>query len=115
MKEVFETLSLGTESALRSLGKVIAPAIVNRIILIFGGTLAMSAFSIQKDFMELSEIFTVGLANATALQAGVYYGETNRKAMRAMGKAAHKYCFAFLGIVSVVMVFLAKPIAGIYI
>lgn len=115
LKEILETLSLGTEKALRSLSKVIAPAIVNRIILIFGGTIAMSAFSIQKDFMDLAEIFTAGIADATALMAGVYYGEMNSETIHAVGKSAHKRCAIFLGGVGVILVLFAKPIAGFYI
>lgn len=115
LKEIMETLSFGTEKALRSLSKVIAPAIVNRIILIFGGTIAMSAFSIQKDFMDLAEIVTVGIADATALMAGVYYGEMNSETIHAVGKNAHKNIAVFLGVVCAVLVIFAKPIAGFYI
>ena len=114
-KEIFETLSLGTERSLRSFGRVISPMIVNRIIIIYGGTIAMSAFSIQKDFMELSEIFATGLADATALQAGVYYGEMNSETIRATGKSAHRYCGIFIGAVGLLLIVLARPIAGLYV
>ncbi|MER2152250.1 MAG: MATE family efflux transporter [Candidatus Limivicinus sp.] len=50
--EMFSVLSLGTEKALRSFSNFISPVIVNRIILLFGGTIAMSAFSIQKDLVS---------------------------------------------------------------
>ena len=115
LKEILETLSLGTERALRSLSKVIAPSIVNRIILIFGGTIAMSAFSIQKDLINFSEIFISGIADATALMAGVYYGEMNSETIHSVGKSAHKNCAIFLGVVCAVLVIFAKPIAGFYI
>ena len=114
-KEVFSVLSLGTERALRSLGTFISPVIVNRIILLFGGTIAMTAFSVQKDLINFAEIFAWGLANTTALQAGVYYGEMNTGSMWAMGRSAHKYCAIFLGLTGLVLVVLAKPIAMLYI
>ena len=82
-KELLSVLSLGTEKALRSFSNFISPVIVNRIILLFGGTIAMSAFSIQKDLVNFTEIFASGLANAAALQAGVYDGEMNSEAMLA--------------------------------
>lgn len=75
----------------------------------------MSAFSVQKDLISFAEIATVGLADATALQAGVYYGEMNRETIHAMGKTAHKFCFLSHGIIGVILVLFAKPIAGIYI
>ncbi len=113
-EELLNVLSLGTEKALRSLSTFISPVIVNRIILLFGGVIAMSAFSIQRDLINFTEIFASGLANATALQAGVYYGEKNSEAMREMGRSAHKYCALFLGFSALVLVFLSRPIAMMY-
>ena len=113
-KEIFSVLSLGTEKALRSFSNFISPVIVNRIILLFGGTIAMSAFSIQKDLVNFTEIFASGLANATAIQAGVYYGEMNSEAMLAMGRSVHKYCALFLGLTGLGLVFLSRPIAMLY-
>ena len=114
-KEVFSVLSLGTEKAMRSFSNFISPVIVNRIILLFGGTLAMSAFSIQKDLINFAEIFAWGLANTTALQAGVYYGEMNTGSMWAMGRSAHKYCALFLGITGLSFIVFSRPIAMLYI
>lgn len=74
----------------------------------------MSAFSIQRDLINFTEIFASGLANATALQAGVYYGEKNSEAMREMGRSVHKYCALFLGFVALVLVFLSRTIAMMY-
>ena len=113
-KEILSVLSLGTEKALRSFSNFISPVIVNRIILLFGGTIAMSAFSIQKDLVNFTEIFASGLANATAIQAGVYYGEMNSEAMLAMGRSVHKYCALFLGLTGLGLVFLSRPIAMLY-
>ena len=113
-EELFNVLSLGTENALRSFSNFISPVIVNRIIFLFGGTIAMSAYSIQRDLINFTDIFAFGLANATALQAGVYYGEKNSEAMREMGKSAHKYCALFLGFVALVLVFFSRPIAMMY-
>ena len=113
-EELFNVLSLGTENALRSFSNFISPVIVNRIIFLFGGTIAMSAYSIQRDLINFTEIFAFGLANATALQAGVYYGEKNSEAMREMGKSAHKYCALFLGFAALVLVFFSRPIAMMY-
>ncbi len=113
--EALETLSRGSERALRSLGKVVSPMIVNRLVLHFGGAMAMSAFSIQKDLIEFTEILAMGLADAVALQAGVYYGEKNAETMRAMGRTAHRTCFIFLGAAGAILLAFARQIAGFYV
>lgn len=115
IKEVLDILSLGTEKALTSLCNFISPVIVARIILLFGGTLAMSAYSIEKDLINFTDIFASAFANATALQAGVYFGEMNGETMHAMGRSVHKYCALFLGTTMFLFIFLSKPIAMLYI
>ena len=114
-KEIFETLSLGTERSLRSMSNFISPLIVNRIILYFGGTIAMSAFAIQKDMIAFVEIFATGLADATALQSGVYYGEMNRDGIFSTGRSLHRFTMLFLGGACLVLTLLSRPIAGMYI
>lgn len=114
-REITETLSLGTEKSLRSLGKVISPIILNRIVLFYGGSIAMSAFAVQNDLIDITEIFSAGLADAVALQAGIYYGERNKEALHAMGKAVHKLCAVFLGGMGAVLILLSRPIAMLYI
>ena len=115
LREFIDALSYGSEKALRSLSNFISPTIVNRIFLFYGGTVVMSAFSVQKDLMSITEIFASGIADATALQMSVYYGEMNPEYIKAAGASAHKNCAALLGIIAAVLIVLAKPVAGIYI
>jgi Na+-driven multidrug efflux pump/anti-sigma regulatory factor (Ser/Thr protein kinase) len=115
VKEIFATLARGTERALRSLGNFVSPAIVNRIILLYGGTLAMSAFSIQRDLVAFVEIFASGLADATALQSGVFYGEMNSEAVNSTGRSAHRINAMFLGASLIVLTLFSRFVAGIYI
>lgn len=113
--ELCEALTLGSERSLRSLGKVISPLIVNRIVLYFGGTIAMAAFSVEKDLLHFIDIFSTGLADAVALQTTVHYAEMNGEAIHAMGRSAHKVCAIFLGATCVILVLFSRPIARLYI
>ncbi|MBR5087856.1 MAG: ATP-binding protein [Ruminiclostridium sp.] len=113
--ELLETFQLGSERATTSLGVVVSSSILNRLILYYGGTLAMSAYAVQKDMFTFSEVFAVGLANATALQTSVNYGEMNGEYVYATGKIAHRNCLICLGCICAILLFLARPIAGLYI
>lgn len=110
LAELLEALQLGSERATSSLGIVVSSSILNRLILYFGGTIAMSAYAVQKDMLAFSEIFAVGLANATALQISVNYAEMNGESVYASGRSAHKHCFIFLGLLSAVFLFLPDPL-----
>lgn len=112
--EFIHMLSFGTEKALRRFGNVLRPVLINRLILFYGGAAAMTAMSIRNNVTNFTEVFTVGIADALGLLAGIYYGEKNAEAMTNLGKNAHRSCAVFCGGTSVLLLILAKPIAGYY-
>ena len=112
--EFFHWLSYGTEKAWRRLGNVIRPVFVNKLVLFYGGTMAMTAVSVRANICELSEIFAVGLADTVGLLAGIYYGEKNAEAELVLGKKVHTTCGIFCGAVSFILLLLSLPIAVFY-
>ena len=114
IKEFFNWLSYGTEKAWRRLGNFIRPVFVNKLVLFYGGTMAMSAMSVRGNICELSEIFAVGLADTVGLLAGIYYGEKNAEAEHILGKKVHSTCAIFCGAVSFILIAFSYPIAKFY-
>lgn len=114
-KEMLEVMSLGTEKALRRIGNVIAPVVVNKMIIHYGGLLAMSAMAIQNNVNNFVSFMAVGLADATALQAGIFYGEKNDEAIRETGNCVHRNIGIFLASMSVFILIFSRPIVAIYI
>ncbi|MBQ3425818.1 MAG: ATP-binding protein [Clostridia bacterium] len=114
-REMRELLSYGTEKALRRVTNVIAPVVVNNIIIFYGGADAMAAMTIQKDMLNFVEILAVGLADATSLQMGVLFGEKNDEAIREIGHCVHKFNAIFLGGVMVLLIIFSKFVASLYI
>ena len=115
MEEMLHLLSCGTEKALRRLGSVVRPVLVNKLIIFYGGTLAMTAMSVQSSLWDFSQFFAVGLADAAALLVGVLFGEMNDEGIREVGKCIHRYCAIFCGAICLIFFLFARPIAKLYI
>ena len=114
VKEFIHLLSMGTEKAWRRLGNVIRPIVINKMVLLAGGTMAMTAMSVRGNVSDVTEVLAVGLADTVGLLAGIYYGEKNMEAERALGKSAHRSTFIFCISVAILLILLSGPIAGFY-
>ena len=113
-KEMLRLLSCGTEKALRRVGGVLRPILLNKMIIFYGGTVAMSAMSVQNS-LSVAQFFTAGLADAVALLCGVFFGEINDEALRETGNCVHRNCALYCGAVCALLLIFAKPVAGFYI
>lgn len=113
-KEMLKVLSFGTEKALRRLSNVIAPIFINKIIIHYGGSTAMTAMAVEKQLMDFAEFMGVGLADSTSLQIGVFYGEKDDESIREVGNLVHRYTAIFVGVITVLFLVLARPLASLY-
>lgn len=114
-REMLRLLSCGTEKALRRVGSVLRPLLVNKMIIFYGGTVAMSAMSVRSGLCDFAHFFAIGLADAVALLGGVFFGEMNDEALREMGNCAHRNCALYCGAVCALLLIFSKPIARFYI
>lgn len=115
LKEMLSVLYNGTEKALRRLGNVLRPVLVNKLIIFYGGALAMTAMSVQSSLQDFSHFFAVGLADAAALLVGVLFGEMNDEGIRETGKCIHRNCAIFCGAICLLFFLLARPVAKLYV
>ena len=115
VREFLRMLVYGSEKAVRRLANTLRPIILNTAIISYGGTAAMSAFSVRNNFSNFAEIFGAGIASAVSLLTGVYYGEINAEGIEAVDNCKNRMIFLCTGAVCVLMFFFAKPVACLYI
>lgn len=115
VKETLHLLSCGTEKALRRLANVVRPVFLNKLIIFYGGAMAMTAMSVNNSVSDFTRFFAVGLADATALMVGVLFGEMNEEGIHESVKCALRYCAVFCGCICVLFMIFARPIAKFYI
>lgn len=115
VKEMLGVLSNGTEKALRRLGNVLRPVLVNKLIIFYGGAMAMTAMSVENSLGGFAQFLAVGLADATAMLVGVLFGEMNDEGIREAANCVHRNCALFCGAICVFFLVFARPIAKIFI
>ena len=113
--EILRIVSSGTEKVIRYTLNTISMILMNKLIIHYGGALAMSAMAVRNQVDDFADIMALALAEAVSIQAGVLYGEKNSEAIRATGNYAHRCCALFLGGVCVIGTLLSGAIASIYI
>ena len=85
------------------------------MVIFYGSAMAMTAMSINNSVSDFARFFAVGLADATALQVGVLFGEMNEEGIHESVKCALRCCLIFCGFVCAVFLIFARQIAGLYI
>ena len=114
-KEFMQLLSRGTEKAIRRISAVIRPIIMNKLIIFYGGAMAMTAMSVEHSVSNFVYFFAVGLADTIALMVGVLYGEMNEEGIHQAVRSALRYCAVFCGGIGVLLLVFSKPIASLYV
>lgn len=114
-KEYSRIILLGSGVAFKRFGNVLRPIILNRLIIFYGGTIAMSALSIRNNFSYFALIATMGLTEATLLLLGIYFGEKNDEAIEVLYKFANKFGLILSCVIAALLVFFARPIMRIYV
>ena len=115
LREIGSMLSNGTEKALRRLGNVLQPILVNKLILAYGGTIAMTVMSVHSSVGNFTQFVGVGLADTLALLAGVFYGEMNDEAILESHRNVLRYILWICGPISVLLWIFASPIARLFV
>ena len=115
VKEFLLMLVNGSEKAIKRASNTIRPIVLNTIIIAYGGTTAMSVLSVRNNFSNFAEILGSGIAAATALLVGVYYGEINGEAIDETDAYSKKMIGIFSGSTCILMLIFARQIAGLYI
>lgn len=115
VREFIQMLKSGTEKAIKRLANTLRPIILNKVIIFYGGSAAMSALSIQNNFSNFAGIFGMGIASAVMLLCGVYYGEINEEKIDAVNQYEHKMVLRFCGTICALMLIFSKQIVNLYI
>ena len=107
-------IAMGLPKAIRRAAGIIRPLMLNHLVLIIGGSTAMSAWSARNSLDTLGDTVGTGIAAATMLLFGILYGEANRDGIIQVCRLAMKYIFVLVGAVSLVFFIFAPWLADLY-
>lgn len=72
-----ELINKGLPKATRRVCNIFRPVIINHLVLMIGGSLAMSAMSVQHSVAEFLELLGTCCGDVVVLMCSVFYGEEN--------------------------------------
>ena len=109
-----ELFTRGMPKAVRRFCNVIRPWLVNRMILIVGGNLAMAAFSVQNSSAELFELLGTCCGDAVVMMCGIFFGEENEDDLKRTITIAFRYVLFGVIPIAALCFFGARLVAAFY-
>lgn len=104
----------GWSKALKRICSTLKPLILNRLSLLLGTSLALSAYSITGQVRDVLISYSAGTAGAAMLLGTLLYGQNDRDGLRILSDIAMKTVWLAAALGGVCILF-AKTIAGIFI
>lgn len=113
MDEMKQVVMTGVPSALNRACLTVRGIILNHLLLVLGGSLAVSALSVQNTVNQMLGAVTMGVGMTVVMMGGIFYGEKDESALGRTLKVALRIGFVLsAGTVLLVFVF-ADPIVGL--
>ena len=107
-------IAMGLPKAIRKGANIVRPLFLNHLVLIIGGSTAMSAMATRNSLDSLGDVVGSGIAAAVMLLVGVLYGEENRDGIMQVCRLSMKWVSLAVGAVAVAMFVLAPWLADLY-
>lgn len=114
LKEFCNVFVTGIPSALNRGCMTIRGIILNRLLIVLGGSLAVSALAVQNNVNNLLSSLTMGVGMTVMLMAGIFYGEKDENALAKTLKISLKTGIILSTIVSVLVIIFAEPVVGMF-
>ena len=113
-KEMLNVIKTGLPMAINQACFTALVFIVNKLLLKYGGTNAVAAYSVISSVSTFCFILSNGVGGATRILAGVFYGEEDKKALRETLEIAIKYVLIMTAAAAVLVAVFSGSIAVLF-
>lgn len=107
-------ISKGMPKATRRVCNILRPIAINYMIILIGGVIAMSAYSVQKSAGDFLELLGTCNGDVIVLLCGIFWGEENERALKDTVRIGYKVVFIGTTICMVLCFLFAPVIASFY-
>lgn len=112
---LWEVVGIGSPRFATYISKILSRIFINRIILLFGGSFAMSIFSVNHSLIGFFYLLGCGLSDSIVLCTQLIYVEKEKNELYRMSRVALKMlCIATLPLM-VVVILLSRQIAAVFV
>lgn len=113
MDELKQVIMTGIPSALNRGCMTVRGIVLNRLLLVLGGSIAVSALSVQNTVNQMLSSVTMGVGMTVVMMAGIFYGERDESALGRTLKVSLRTGIVISGAVSVLVIIFARPVVGL--
>lgn len=114
LKEFADVIVTGFPSALNRACMTIRGISLNHLLMTLGGSLAVSALTVQNNINQLLSSVTMGVGMTTMLIAGIFYGERDEKSLEKTLKISLRSGVLLSLVVAVATFIFARPLVGMF-
>ena len=113
-KALIPVFNIGLPRATKRLGNLIRPLIINRLILLAGGSIAMAAFTVEQNIRYMTESPGVGISGSALLLISMFLGEKDLTSMKDTARISIQYIVTAIGGLTILYFFTAPLLAQLY-
>ena len=114
-KEIFNVLETGASLAVNQACFTVLVYIVNKLLLTYGGTNAVAAYSVISSVSTFCFTLSNGVGGVTQILSGVFYGEEDKKGLCETLSTALKYVLVMTVIAAILVFIFSKSIVILFI
>lgn len=118
LKSLKEMSVIGSTKVTRYISKILSRLLINRFVLFFGSTIAMSALSVNHSLTGFVLVVGIGVSECINLCTQMAYTERDKDGLASMMHIARKMIVGLFSLTTLLMVFVflfAKEIAGFFV
>ena len=113
LKEALDIVVTGLPSALK-IFSTFRVVILNHLLLIIGGAVAVSALTVQNNINQLLCSLTLGVGRTAMLISGIFFGERDSKMLEKTLRVSMKCGLLLSSMLSVAVIVFAKNLVGLF-
>ena len=117
-KALLEMLTIGSTKFTRYISKIFSKLLINRLVILFGGTVAMSALSVNHSMTGFLLVTGIGVSECVSLCTQMFYSDRDRDYLKKMAGITRKMLVSLRSpalLIALSCFVLASPIAGLFV
>lgn len=114
LKELGKICKTGMPNAINKICITLRTAMLNNLLAVLAGSVAITAFSIQNSLNTILGAVCTGVGSTTLLISGIFYGEEDRRTLRESVSVSLKIGVALTGIVCIISLLFIRPLVMMF-
>lgn len=112
--ELKHIILTGVPTAIRRISLTCRGVVLNYILMAIGGSIAVSALSVQSNANQLLNAVTLGVGATCMIISGVFYGEQDEKELEKSLRVSILTGLALSCAIAVIVFIFAEPVVGVF-